>query len=299
MDDQDASRSLPGDKKSSSRSVLTPLKRAAQLSGRRLATVLGPPLEAGLRRMQHEFGQLLIDPKALKAVQKNLARFANLTFRLGFRADPNAALLFRFADWIEDRHGRQAVLHILLRSPLIQDPTFIDAIAYLSEIILPWSDQEQPSLSQSQLDNFKERASLKLLLLLAELAALEHKAPAPKNEIGPLIAYFEAAPIPAEFQPLAKMATGEELKTREDPTPIRWSKDLSKRLGISPKEEQNRSLRRFIPGLGDETLEFLVLSTTFFIHTYLLRHLVESLPDLAQEIAHHMQDESPIEMDKE
>lgn len=298
MDDQDASRSLIDDENNSPRSMLATIKGAARSGSYRLARLLSPSLESARHRIQQSLGDFLTDPATVGAVQQNLARFANLSFRFGFRVDPNAELLFRFADWSEERHGRARVMQILLQSPLIQDPTFVDAMVYLSQIIVPWVDDEAPAFTQSQLDDFKAGASQKLLFLLTELAALEQDERPPSQDIDALVDYFENAPLPAEFKGLARMALGQGLLKREDPAPVRWTKGLSKRLGLlSSQEDQERGLRPFIPGLGDETLEFLVLSTTFFIQTYLLRHLVESLPELAQEIADRTQGPGPVDMD--
>lgn len=293
MDDQDASRS---------RSMLTTLKGATHKSRQKLTDLLRSPLQDLRRRLDKSLGALLTDPDAISAVQHNLARLANISIRLGFLVDPNTELLFRFVDWIDEHHGRPTVMQALLQSPLLQDPTFLDALAHISQTLLPWQDDEEPLLRQPQIDAFKEQASLKLLLLLAQLAALEYKKPVPTHDTDALVDYFQSSPIPEEFKPLAEMARGRELKRPEEPSLLRWTKGLSGRLGIttSADEEQTRGLRRFIPGLGDETLEFLVLSTTFVIQTYLLRHLLESLPELAQELASWTrQSTNPLDMNDE
>ncbi len=237
---------------------------------------------------------LLSSPEHVEALQHSLANIAGWTLRRGFKSDPNAELLFEFVDWLEQRHPRQTITAIILRSPMLRDTAFLDALAHLSQSINPFDASTTTSKwSVENLARFKVRAGNRLLDLLVELAALECDAPPPDGPPKDKIDYFEQSPIPVRFLRLAGMTRGHQLLTPQSPSRRRrLLKSITDRL--RPWRSSDSAIAKFVPGLGDETLHFLVFSTTFFLQSYLLRNLIEALPDIAADLRLQLRDDQLI-----
>ena len=257
-----------------------------------------------LRKKVDQLGDLLLDqafellssPQHVESLQRSLANIAGWTLRRGFDADPNAELLFEFVDWLEQRHSRQAITTIILRSSLLRDTAFLDALAHLSQAINPFDEAVSHSpWSAEAVDRFKLQAGERLLDLLVELVALECDGDPPDDGMQPKVDYFEEAPIPVRFIRLAGMTRGHHLIKRRSP-----SRSPGIVISLIDRLRSSRpapsGLTKFVPGLGDETLHFLVFSTTFFLQSYLLRNLIEALPDIADELRLQLQEETLIEI---
>lgn len=232
------------------------------------------------RRVAHE----MMQPEQIATIQGALARFAQWGMERGFALDPNAALFFEFLDWLDNRNGREVVMSRLMLSPMFQDPAFLEAIAQAAALLSPFAPpQATERWGTDEVERLKDRAGQRLLELLVSLVELDTEHPA--ADTGSLIArtaYIANAEIPERFKALALMATGERLEPPASSATTRATstlRGLSERLGASSERQQG--LTRFVPGVGDPHLHFLVYSTTFVMQSYLLRHLVESLPEMA------------------
>lgn len=269
-----------------------PIRRASQLARRGVSSVLKNGVDRLKGRVRGELIGVLSSRRRVETLQSSLATVANWSIQRGFDADPNAELLFEFVDWLEDRHGRRRVSTILLRSPMLRDPEFLDALAHLSEAFQPGATvSDDRRLSQRRLEAFKRRAGDRLLEVLVELAALETDSPPPSGSAQKRICYFEDAPLPPRFEPLAVMTRGERLAERQMPhRKLQQLKGIWNRL--RPTQSSNSALAKYIPGLDDEQLHFLVFSTTFFLHSYLVRNLIEALPDYADELVDALDEDS-------
>lgn len=272
------------------------LRHLARRSKHRLAHVV----ESGVADLGEAFRDQLLDllssPEQVERLQQALVTISGWAMVRGFRADPNAELLFDFVDWIEERHGRHQVALRLVQSPLLQDPAFVEALAHLTRSMTPFGEtgfgdtDDDHQWSAKRLDAFKAKTGRRLLDLLVEFAALEASAPPPAGMTA-RIEYFEEAPIPLRFTRLAAMTQGDKLLRR----PAQKRSALARRvLAKMPSGISDNSLAPFVPGVGDQTLHFLVFSTSFFLQTYLLRNLIEALPELAQDLDNSLRDDDDI-----
>lgn len=299
MDDQDTSNS-PTPRPDDRRRSLGPVRSLARRGRRRVSNAVRARLDDAAEILRRQMLDWMSSPDQVKALQQGLVRLTGWTLSKGFQADPNAELLFHFVDWLEKRHGRPQVMAILMRSEMLRDPTFIDALLYLSRSLSPWTTEVEEPWDQHRVERFKERAAHKLLDLLVALVALESDRSPPRSpissqaDVAERVEYFEAAPLPARFTRLAAMTQGDLLLRRDTTSRSRkWAQKALKRVGPAPKDS---ALAKFIPGLGDETLHFLVFSTTFFLQSYLLRNLVEALPELADEFTQAIRDDDAIDL---
>ncbi|TXD37595.1 hypothetical protein FRC98_07855 [Lujinxingia vulgaris] len=256
------------------------LGRVGKIGARKMGARVQKAGQKIAKRLAHE----MIQPEQITAIQGALARFAQWGMERGFALDPNAALFFEYLDWLDAREGREAVMTRLMLSPMFQDPAFLEAITRAAALLSPFAPpQASETWGMDEVERLKDRAGQRLLELLVSLTELTTDEPAPAS--GTVAArqdYIAHAEIPERFRTLAKMALGEQLDAAKPSATHRASstlRDLSQRLDRSG--ERQRSLTRFVPGLGDAHLHFLVFSTTFVMQSYLLRHLVESLPEMA------------------
>lgn len=251
----------------------------------------------------------LTNPKNAMFLQEQLARVAQLGFTVGFRLDPNAAKLYNFVQWMEDRHGRERVMTLVFSQNLLADGRMLELLAsYAAILSSPAAFRgESPEWKNDEIEHFKEQAGDTLLNLLCELAALEYEQPFTSQSTADKVLYFESAPIPEEFQDLAAMATGTRPdaivmpgQSSDDSTSSRTQRpsrlrklaksvveNTQKALGNHTEEIEHKKtgLARFIPGLHDPTFHFLVFSYTFFLETFMLRNLIENLPEILENLA--------------
>ena len=295
MDDQDTDNSTSLARRLADGTVGR-LRQLARRGRRRVSGVMQSRLDELSDALRDHLLELLRSREHVEALQQALATVSTWAMHRGFRADPNAELLFEFVNWLEDRHGRQKITFLLLRSPMIGDPAFVEALIHLSKLLAPWSpSQDDSAWDHSRLERFKARAGRRLLDLLVELAALECDSP-PPSDTEERIAYFRNAPIPIRFQRLAAMTQGDHLMQRSQSRRLDWVQHTVNRL--APDHRRQSALAPIIPGIGDDGLHFLVFSTTFFLQTYLLRNLIETLPDLAAHLDEALGDEEIIDVGK-
>lgn len=248
----------------------------------------------------------LTNPKNAVFLQDQLVKIAQLGFTFGFKIDPNAKKLYNFVQWIEERHGREPVMAVVLSQNLLADGRMIQLLtSYASFLSSPAAlSGKAPDWKTDEIEQFKEQAGNTLLNMLCELAALEHPHPLP-NSTSQKIDFFESAPIPQEFQVLAAMAAGQRpdaiiMPGQKKPTNSADSQrssrlsrltqtilDSTQKIIGSPDtpDEKPTGLARFIPGLHDPTFHFIVFSYTFFLETFMLRNLIENLPEILEGLA--------------
>ncbi len=262
----------------------------------------------------------LTNPKNAVFLQDQLVKIAQLGFTFGFKIDPNAEKLYNFVQWVEERHGREPVMALVLSQNLLADGRMVQLLtAYATFLSSPAAlSGKAPDWKTDEIEQFKEQAGYTLLTMLCELAALEHDLPLPDGTTSEKIEFFESAPIPEEFKILAAMAAGRRpdaiimpgQKPKTDPTdPERTSRlnrlaqsilgSTQKILGTPGTTEdvdaKPTGLARFIPGLNDPTFHFIVFSYTFFLETFMLRNLIENLPEILGGIAPLAQNNDPSE----
>lgn len=277
------------------------LRRIARGGGRRLADALRSRADDVEELLRAQLLDFLSTPENVETLQRSLATIGGWAIDRGFHADPNAELLFHFTDWLEERHDRATIAAIVFRSELVRDPTFVEAIAHLATALGPAARHtDGPGWDLDRIERFKERAGDRLLDFLVQLAALEADTPPPQRSADARIDYFESAPIPQRFQRLARMTRGDDLIEKTPPS--RRHKLLARitdRLRPDTDDDHSTALARFIPGTGDETLHFLVFSTTFFLQSYLLRGLIDALPELADDLTEQARADEMIDINDE
>ncbi len=262
----------------------------------------------------------LTNPKNAVFLQDQLVKVAQLGFTFGFKIDPNAEKLYNFVQWIEERHGREPVMALVLSQNLLADGRMVQLLtSYATFLSSPAAlSGKAPDWKMDEIEQFKEQAGNTLLTMLCELAALEHDQPLTDGTTAQKIAFFESAPIPEEFHILAAMAAGKRpdaiIMPGQKPKLDSANTDRSSRfnrltqsildrtqkiLGENPStdnaaDNKPTGLARFIPGLNDPTFHFIVFSSTFFLETFMLRNLIENLPEILGGLAPlHQNNEHP------
>ncbi len=251
---------------------------------------LAPAIEAKAREAMLK----LAEPENARQLQRALAGLAQTAMRAGFRSDPPARLLFDFVDALEKRHTREQTLHVVIEH----------AVTYESDLLEMLLSAGPGGGAPGGLEHLRERASDRLLTLLCSLVALDREDAPPTDQQAQIL-YFEQAPIDERFKPLARMAAGDEsafasreAKADDDAEPGEQNsrlKGLVRRLTGQAKSDLAQSnsdekktdgtysktsaLARFVPSLNDPVTRFLTMSYLFFLQSYLLRAMIEGLPE--------------------
>ena len=156
---------------------------------------LAPSLEALLER--------LTSPPHLATLQGAMTQVANSAISLGFSLDPGAALLFEFASWLEEEHGRPAVLERLLAHSPLQTTSLLSLLAR--------SLLDPPDASPETKDSEVLAVRRSMLQMLCALTELDEQRPWPEQgDIERLAAYFERAVLPPRFEALLGLALGHQ-----------------------------------------------------------------------------------------
>lgn len=243
-------------------------QRASRLFSRHLRPIMeekiSPALQKGARAAVLE----LAKPQNARALQRTLGGLASWAAKTGFQLDPDARLLFEFIDETEARHSRESVLNIVLRHAVIHEPELLQSL--LKE--LGHSVIEPAAAEDSSHGTLGEG----LLELLCELAALGSTRGVPSSRDAQLD-YFQAAAIDPRFKPLGPMAAG---------LAGAFQNTKSTKNSREPRSAAKTSLpARFIPSLDDPAARFRTTGQLLALHTYLLRAMLEALPDTLQMIA--------------
>lgn len=247
-------------------------------------------LDASLARISKE----LEDPQNVMRLQEQLAKVAGWSIELGFRLDPAAKDLFDFVLWIEESRGREEVQDIVMAENLMADGQLLEFLIRYATMLKPIvpipgaPDGDAPAYTLEEVERFKTEAGRRLLRLLVRLAALTDPSTTnpPLDDVEAMADYFEDAPIPERFKDLASRALGtyeeptSEPRSTAAPSRIRKRIDKLKAMTRSITEESSTGLARYVPGLNDPTLKFIVFSYTFFLQTFMVRALIENFPDL-------------------
>ena len=232
---------------------------------------LGGAVEGLVRSRADALADWLREPEHVHALQGALARVAQFGMERGFDRDPDARLLFEFADWIEVEHGRLAVI-----SALLDDSPLLDGslLGLLEAALQPWA--REPAEMRRRLD----AAQASLMRLLARLASLETgEAVPPPADREVHAAAFRDQLIPERFHPLADKALGRpgSFAATTDTTDT----DAGEAVGGSAAP---KGLQRFIPSMQDPATRFVAQSYVFFLQTYLTRAMLESFPEVMSAI---------------
>ncbi len=255
---------------------------------------IAPAVEEAARKMLLK----LAEPENAQKLQEALAGVAGFAMRSGFQSDHKARLLFDFVDELEKRHSREEVMQIVVQH----------AIVYEQDLLVTLLDSVQRgstlnSMSAERFEAFRERASTKLLALLCSLVSLESDERAPSARAAQ-IAFFEEATPEERFRPLARMAAGEPdaFESLED----KPERDAKKRAGWLRRaldrvsSEETTALAKLMPSLADPATRFLTTSYLFFMQSYLVRAMIEELPEIlamVRDLERDMDAESPDVID--
>lgn len=194
--------------------------------------------------------------ESLETLQTTLMTVANFGLAQTRRADPDAALLFDFLEWLELKHGREQVARTFAdKTPVLSQP-WLDLLQSMAR---PWESSGSTVL-QRNLAEVRDRAAE----LLGELAGLEHPDPPPRRA-AEIVDYFDDEWIPERFRRLALRVEGRAVTDDGDrPAP----------------PATTSALARFVPTLADPGVAFLVTSLLAVSNAYLGREVLERFPDM-------------------
>lgn len=235
----------------------------------------------------------LLEPEHIEQAQQQLAKLASWGMKLGFEHDPKAALLFDFVNWIEQEHGRQAVIFCLAQHNPVVDGTLLDLV---QTRFMTW-----PKLDEQTYQRKLSAVSCTFLGLLGALAQLEDRQAAPlRRSQEVLLARFVTSGIPERFYPLGHMAAGDKEVLARFERPAQPEQATSgalhkraigrlkaKLTGQTTPTTQPSGTANTRTDLTDQRpmgsdphFQFLVNSYAFFMHTYMTRALIEQLPQV-------------------
>jgi hypothetical protein len=234
-----------------------------------LQHTLAPAIEKRIRDMVLK----LAEPENAERLQDTLASIAQFGMSRGFEQDPDARLLFEFVDWLEHRHSRALVMEVVVKHGALMEHTLINHL----QTMLERRRAGLPPEGGDGWQDLQDEGQQRLLELLTLLVTLETEEPAPRTQ-PEQVAYIEAADIPERFKALAHKTVGadgafDDAADRRDATPAKQ------------KPGKKTALQRFAPSMDDPHTRFLTASHLFFVQSYLVRAMVESLPGMLSEIA--------------
>jgi hypothetical protein len=217
----------------------------------------------------------LAEPENAERLQGTLASIAQFGMDRGFEQDPDARLLFEFVDWLEQRHSRALVMEVVVKHGALMEHTLIQHLQQMLERRRAGLPPERGEGWQKLRDEGQER----LLELLALLVTLETEEPAPSTQQAQ-VEFIEQSDIPERFKILAHKTVGADGAFDKQ---TNRSEDAS---GDERSDQPSKTaLQRFAPSMDDPHTRFLTTSHLFFVQSYLVRAMVESLPSMLSEIA--------------
>lgn len=289
------------------------LLNQAQRRGARLAAPTSRHITALAEVASHRFAphleelvEWITSESNIDSLQSTLSKVANTAISMGFRIDPGAALLFEFASWLEEEHGKEAIIpRVLAHSPL-EDGSLLG--------LLTRSLTSSPDASPHTQDTDVRRVRQHMLLMLCSLAQLDEETPLPEqDDIDSLHGYLSRAILPEQFDLLADLAIGnpeafDTLQRRHHDT------QHAKRDTASTRDRiKHALLDRIVPiPNGRETpeahtpsessalvrsqartpaLTFLTTSYLLFLQTTLTRSMLESFPNMIASLKQAEQEE--------
>ena len=260
---------------------------------KRAATQAGALLQEHAMPVVDRVIDALTQPEHIERLQGVLGMIANQGFKLGFDNDPGAALLYEFAQDVEQRHGRDAVMAQFARFNSLTDGTLIDVL------------QLRFSLSGISDEAFEAKVHpvrMSLLHLLCALAYLDEDAPyhpTPHATAAQVAQRFEQSLAPSEFHVLAAAAAGDaqaleaiKLAHTEARGKRGWlgrkADDLKASMAQALEDIEETASTALVGTKGrvranDPALGFLATSYLFFVQTYTTRALIESFPEMIEQ----------------
>ena len=193
----------------------------------------GSAAEVGLRAAASKTVDLMTSRKTAENVQTALAAVGQVAADATFRFDPHARLLFEFAQWGEDQHGRPVVVAATLQ--LAQDVIAAVANAGTSAI---------GSATIEQIQNMV-RQWVAMVVTAGQAQSIE------------------VDDVPAEYRAI--------LEVRR---PTRLTRPLSASTAIVLFDERP----------DPEAVAYVMATLPRFLQTYLMRSLVDALPDLLSQL---------------
>ncbi len=236
----------------------------------------------------------LTDPRTAQLLQAGMTAMGNVGMEATFRRDPQARLLFEFADWCADAAGREAVMLIIMQDALSPHGGFhqlaspilsLGASDPLSAFAATASHANVPGRTL----NLAHAGMLRTLCAMADLAC--DQPPPPRHATPPALAsHLRDSQIPERFKPLALMALGEEAPAstpnaapegRPDPGSEhpQAPSDGAPSRGSSAASEALERPRSLLPALSlSPAHRFLLGPYLVFLQTWLTRNMVDALP---------------------
>lgn len=291
-----------------------PQRRTAQLLERlqhRSAKLLDPENSRLLAMLETAQTQLsphleslaewVLHTQRIEQLQGALSHVANAAISVGFHIDPGAALLFEFASWLEEEHGKQAVFPRILQHAPLDDPAFL---RLLTRAITSHSPRGGVDASPSTQDGDVLHVRARLLHMLCSLTQLEEEdSPLPpRDDIPALIAYLERAILPQRFDLLVGLAAGRQdafdalarrrhearqQQTRGASIKEKVKLAMLERVLPSPHEadpSDTSSSSALSRSVRSPALTFLTSGYLLFLHTSLTRAALESFPDIIESL---------------
>ncbi len=235
----------------------------------------------------------LSDPRTVQVVQRVMKAAGSASIQAGFRKEPQARLLFEFAEWCEAQTDRGDVMALLLQDAFTKDGAFAQLSKPMMELGV--EDPLRAFLATPPTESLIavfHSAQQGLILTLCRLAALglHEEPPAPETPRAEQVAWFRASAIPERFKGLMALALGEEAP----PEPRADAPETAAEAEAAPGEgaggggvasaalERIRSalpVRSFPPGF-----RFLVGTYLVFLHTYLSRNMVDAFPKVMEQV---------------
>ncbi|MEZ4460403.1 MAG: hypothetical protein R3E66_11895 [bacterium] len=221
-----------------SRPDLMPIRRARLEQLRERVQTLrdskvGTAAEAGIRAAADKTLDVVTSRKTAENVQLALATVGQFAADVTFRFDPDAKVLFEFAQWGEEQHGRPVVVAATLQ--LAQD------------VIATVSEAGTAAIGASSVERVQH--------LIREWVAMVVS--------GGLQRTVAAEDVPERFHVILH---------------ARRSTDLVK------PSSSNSGLARFENRPDPQALAYVMVALPRFLQTYLMRSLVDALPDLLSQL---------------
>lgn len=192
-------------------------------------SALGENVEEALKAATIKAAELLRDRTTVEAIQRALAGIGQIAATATFRVDPEARLMFEFANWAEDRHGRLTVVAATMQ--LAQ--RLVDALA-----------KHGPSNVEGAVADLQDELRGWVRILVAG---------SPTDDL-------DLDDLPERFRPILD----------------------GQRHHLDQRTSTLSAL--ILPaGVNDVAVAYMLVTVPRFLQTYLMRALVDALPDLVSQ----------------
>ncbi len=231
----------------------------------------------------------MTDPRAVRLAQLGMGTLGNASMEAIFTREPDARLLFEYAQWCESQSDRGHIMAVVMHDALSPQGAFNQLAGPLismgtgGDVRVFWTSRPR---TRDMTDTL-ERARTGLLRTLASMAAAatNHPAPEPDTSSQELERWLRQSDIPPRFQTLVDRVTDTPTPHTEPTPSTQRGSETSTQDTTPPQTTALGRTANLLPALSlPPSHRFILGPYLLFLQSYLTRNMVDALPNLASKI---------------